>query len=116
MLTKRCYVMLEKMLQTKPDEKEYGYSVRQLARLCKIPTSDALRVAELLESEGYLESRTITAPYTGSFKESFRLTELGQNYKEVRLRQRLDYLADKWVDITACIISIIALIVALLSR
>lgn len=41
------------------------------------------------------------------------LTEPGLNYKSILTKQRLDYIADKWTDITACIISVIALIVSI---
>lgn len=113
MLTKRCYEMLDMMTSVKPDEGSYGYSVRQLAKLCGLPFSDALRVAELLEAEGYLTARVINMPHGQSVKESFKLTELGQNYKEVRRHQVLDYIADKWVDVFAGIVALISLIVSI---
>ena len=45
--------------------------------------------------------------------ESITLTEPGLNYKAMLRAQRLAYIADKWTDIIACIISIIALIVSI---
>lgn len=59
------------------------------------------------------ELRIIDIRGVQQIPESITLTEPGLNYKAILTKQRLDYIADKWTDIAACIISIIALIVSI---
>lgn len=115
MLTKRCYTMLKKLNKATPDQASLGYSMSQICSLTGLSYDEALAVAEHLENHGYLVSRTISIPNHRSWKESFRLTEMGRGYKELQRQERLEYIGDKWIDIFASIISLISLILSIIA-
>lgn len=73
----------------------------------KINEDEFISCLKTLSDNGYI--------YFGgnSHETAFRLCEPGRYYYEYRFKLFLNYIVEKWIDLLALIISIIALVVAI---
>ena len=92
---------------------------KYLSQLCDLSELVVDRAVKHLIAEGYLDYLDLTAlpgKHISYSDPPYILTELGTCWRRVQLRKLSLYVADKWTDIVACIISIIALIISLHNR
>lgn len=111
LLTKNC----RKILRTLNKEKASHpyFTVDHISRRCGLPEADAQRAVEYLVEGDFLkycDLSKLPGKHASYCDPPIVLTELGTNYRTVRRLEILTYLADKWMDIAACIIAIISLV------
>lgn len=88
--------------------------VDDLAEELGLREKDMLAVFKYLNENGYLErEQNGTAGSRSDI--GFKLSHKGLHWKYFRRREVLDYIAEKWPDFIAVVISIISLITAILS-
>lgn len=113
MLTKNCRIILK----TLNKHKDEYFTLRHLEALCSLSEPELARAADYLIELKYVRyTRFPELPGKASIRFSdppIELTELGANYRAVLLKEFLKYLADKWIDILASVISIVSLIVSI---
>ncbi len=63
-----------------------------------------------LHERGYLEYQTLRNDPIG-----FHLSHMGLNYKYFRRQEILKYVADKWIDFFALLLSVAALVTSIIS-
>ena len=115
MLTKNSRIALRHL----NENKDNYYTINDIAKLCGFERSEAERVVKFLLYENFLEHQEPLMPFHGKVPTDnlpVRLTELGVNYRMVQRRKAIEYIADKWVDIIACAISILAIIISVQNR
>lgn len=113
MLTKHCRKVLDSILSL-PTHQHFGaFRLVDLSAKTGLSFQEVLSACKELDKDGLAELRIIHIMDIQQIPESITLTEPGLNYKAMLRAQRLAYIADKWTDIIACIISIIALIVSI---
>ncbi len=113
MLTKHCRKVLDTILSMPAKQQLDSFRLVDLAAKTGLSFREVLSACKELDKDGMAELRIIDIRGVQQIPESITLTEPGLNYKSILTKQRLDYIADKWTDITACIISVIALIVSI---
>lgn len=116
MLSKNCLTILKK-LNADP-EADGGFSLAKIASLSNLSEADTRRAAEHLVQEGYLEHREPYRDVGQSIPEwrlPLYLTEPGTCYKQIKRQQFWAYIADKWIDILASLVSIISLVVSIIA-
>ena len=113
MLTKNCRIILK----TLNKHKDEYFTLRHLEALCKLSGPELSRAVDHLIALDFVRyTKFSELPGKGPVRFSdppIELTELGANYRRARLMEILKYIADKWTDITACVIAIISLIVSI---
>lgn len=81
----------------------------------KIRIYDRAKMVKLclnLQKTGYLDTLIIDDAKT---IHRLELSYLGMTYRQAARRQVMKYIADKWIDFFALVVSIAALVIALLS-
>lgn len=113
MLTKNCRIILK----TLNKHKDKYFTLRHLETLCNLSESELSRAADHLVTLNfvrYTKFPELPGKAPARFSDPpIELTELGANYHTVLLKEFLKYLADKWIDILASVISIVSLIVSI---
>lgn len=112
MLTKNCRILLRIMTK----DKDAFFSIPDLHRLSGLSGGDTVRAAKYLLDEHYVqyqEPPSVPFEMSRCSDPPIELTELGANYRAVLIKEFLKYLADKWIDILASVISIVSLIVSI---
>lgn len=113
MLTKHCRKVLDTILSLPTHQRLNSFRIVDLSEKTGLPFPETLCACKELDSDGLAELNIVCLRNGQQIPESIVLTEPGLNYKALLRAQRLNYIADKWTDIVACIISIIALIVSI---
>lgn len=109
MLDKSCKEFLNYLDTLPRDELMYGGDNDFMAHF-KQP-SEFYAMIRYLESCGYIEIiKTQRGAHLG-----VRLSHIGLHRREFGRQEILKYLADKWVDILALVVSLIALLISILS-
>ena len=73
---------------------------------------DLRAAVRYLESSGYLEYQMMTTR-KGKVAAGFHLSHKGLNWRYFRRKEILDYIADKWVDFFAAVISLVSLVISI---
>ena len=115
LLNKECKKVLNLLINDLENEPSPGYIIDNISCLSNMPIRSLYRILEYLASNNYIHIRTVNLPHNIMTIHYYRLTELGKCYKDVIRKERLDYIRDKWIDIIACTISLIALIISIIS-
>lgn len=84
--------------------------IEAFAKLLKRRTEDVRAAVRFLEAQGFLEYQRGNGRNVG-----FHLSHMGLNWRYFQRKQRLDYIADKWPDFIALIISILSLITSVIA-
>lgn len=91
---------------------DFNSGLDNLASTLQIDSEHLRATVRYLHDRGYIDYQK----YSGSDKNAaFALSHKGQNWKFFRRRDIINYLADKWIDFFASIISVAALIVSVIS-
>ena len=85
-------------------------TIDDLAKSVSMPTEDLRAASRFLVENGYLEYQK-----TGDRKTGFHLSYKGLNWKYYRRKEILKYIADKWTDFLAVIISLFSLIISIIA-
>ena len=85
-------------------------SIENFSASIKRRTEDVRAAVRFLESSGFLEYQRGNGRNVG-----FHLSHMGLNWKYFRRKQRLDYIADKWPDFIALMISILSLVTSVVA-
>lgn len=113
-----CKKILNKMISTSRDT-AYLYSfstsegdifIDHFADRIGINRSNVRSAMDYLAENGYLEYAKNGETATG-----FHLSHKGLNWKAFRRADVLNYIADKWVDILASIISMLSLVISIIA-
>ena len=113
MLTKNCKTILKYIISF-PEQKRFSsHQISDLAKETRLSFKETLSACKELDKDGLAELKILYLRNGQEIPEAIVLTESGLNYKALLRAQRAAYIADKWTDITACIISIVALIVSI---
>ena len=115
LLSKKCKKVLNALINDLENEPVYGYLIDDISYLSNIPTRSLYRILEYLANNNYIHTRTVNIPHNIMTIHYYRLTELGKCYKDIIRKGRLNYIRDKWIDIIACAISFVALIVSIIA-
>ena len=76
-------------------------SILDLSKSIQVPLENTRTAVRYLEKTGYIEYI-----YSNGKKVGFSLSHMGVNWKYFRRQNFLKYLADKWVDVLALVLSI----------
>mgnify|MGYP000351463469 CR=1 FL=1 len=85
-------------------------AIDDLAQKLSMPTEDIRAASRFLVEKGYLEYQK-----AGDRNAGFHLSHQGLHYKYFRRQKILKYIAEKWIDFFALLLSICALIVSVIS-
>lgn len=72
-------------------------------------TEDVRAAVRFLTDAGYMEYQTAN----GNLKIGFHLSHKGLNWRYFRKREIMDYIADKWPEFIALIISLVSLVTSI---
>lgn len=104
-LSSDCKNVLEIIRRSEPDLPNHFYSIYKLFDSTHFSYTDAFAIMDYLERSECI--------YWGDKQHTaFRLLEKGRNFEEFQKHDRKMYWADKWFDILAIIISVVALIIS----
>ncbi len=85
-------------------------SIEDMAQKLSIPTEDLRAATRFLKESGYLEYQTSRERVIG-----FHLSHKGLNWKNYRREEILKYIANKWTDFLAVVISLISLAISIIA-
>lgn len=85
-------------------------TINDLSKSISMPTEDLRAASRFLVENGYLEYQKI-----GDRKAGFHLSYKGLNWKYYRRQEILRYIADKWVDFFAAVISLLSLVISIIA-
>lgn len=114
MLSKDCKKLLDALIKDLDNQPYRGYDETELTHISGMSESNTVRVAEYLCAHEYMGVEVAIHPVLGKLAH-YHITELGKNYQAEIRQRRMDYIKDKWTDVLASIISIIALIVSIVA-
>lgn len=105
-LTTDCKTVLKKIRQMSPDLPNYFYSIDKIFEGTHYTYLESFAILNHLEKCEciYFGDKQHTA---------LRLEEKGRNYEEFQRHELFCYLIDKWIDLLAIVISIIALVISI---
>ena len=90
----------------------FGSELDSLASKLNVKSESLRATVRYLHDLGYIDYQK----YSGSDKNAaFALSHKGENWKYFQRLKVLDYLADKWIDFFAFVVSVGALIISLIS-
>lgn len=84
--------------------------IDDLAKELGYQTEDVRSAVRFLHEQGYLEYTTSRGRNIG-----FHLSHKGLNYQYFRKQEILRYIADKWIDFFAMLLSVAALVISIIS-
>lgn len=113
MLTKNCKIILKHIVSLPGTNRFTTQRITDLAQGTGLSFEEALSACKELSKDGLAELKILHLRNGQEISESITLTEPGLNYKVMLRAQRAAYIADKWTDIIACIISVISLIISI---
>lgn len=85
-------------------------AIDDLAQKLSMPTEDIRAASRFLVEKGYLEYQK-----AGGRNAGFHLSHQGLNWKYYRRKEILKYIADKWVDFFAAVISLLSLVISIIA-
>lgn len=85
-------------------------TIDDLAKKLSMPTEHIRAASRFLVENGYLEYQK-----AGDRKAGFHLSYKGLNWKYFRREEILRYIADKWVDFFAAVISLLSLVISIIA-
>lgn len=90
-------------------------SIDTMANTLKIPTEDLRAAVRYLKEEGYVEYQYSSS--IGGEKRAcgFHLSHQGLNYRYFRNQRIKKYIAEKWIDFFALLLSVCALLISVIS-
>ena len=115
MLTKHCRKVLDTILSLPAHQRLNSFRILDLSEKIGLSFPETLCACKELDRDGLAELHIVYHRNGQQIPESIVLTEPGLNYKALLRAQRLAYIADKWVDILASIVAILASIPSLYS-
>ena len=84
-------------------------SIERFSESLNLNTEDVRAAVRYLEGRGYLEYQSTS----GGHNIGFHLSHKGLNWRDFRRKEILDYIADKWPDFIAVIISLMSLFISI---
>lgn len=90
-------------------------TIEALAKNLKIPTEDVRAAVRYLKEEGDLEYQYSSSPRGEKRACGFHLSHQGLHYKYFRNQKIKKYIAEKWIDFFALLLSVCALVVSIIS-
>lgn len=113
MLTKNCKTIL-RYITSLPDRSRLSeHQLTEVAENTGISFEAALSACKELDKDGLANIKITHLRNGQDLPTGVTLTESGLNYKALIRARYAKYIADKWIDIIASVISIISLIVSI---
>ena len=85
-------------------------TIEDLAKGISVSTEDVRAATRFLVENGYLEYQKASEKKVG-----FHLSYKGLHWKYYRRQEILRYIADKWVDFFAAVISLLSLVISIIA-
>lgn len=85
-------------------------SIEDMAQKLSMSVEDIRAASKFLAENRYLEYQK-----AGDRKAGFHLSHKGLNWKYYRREEILRYIADKWVDFFAAVISLLSLVISIIA-
>lgn len=85
-------------------------SIEDMAQKLSMSVEDIKAASKFLAENRYLEYQK-----AGDRKAGFHLSHKGLNWKYYRREEILRYIADKWVDFFAAVISLLSLVISIIA-
>lgn len=90
----------------------FSSGIDLVASELKVDTESLRATVRYLHKTGYIDYQK----FVNSEKiAAFALSHKGENWKYFRRREILNYIAEKWIDFFAAIISVISLVISVIS-
>lgn len=90
---------------------DFGEDIEKMAANLNVDVENLRANIRYLHDNGYIDYQNTSSGFTYSFS----LSHKGIYWRGFRNQERLKYIRDKWTDILATIISLIALIVSIIA-
>ena len=91
---------------------DFNEGLDDVASSLRVDSEDLRATVRYLNDLGYIDYQK----FSGSDRNAaFALSHKGKNWKYFRRRDLLNYLADKWIDFFASIVSVGSLVVAIVA-
>ena len=114
MRTTNCRCIMDYIWSLDPDCQLMAQRITDLAEHTGLSLDQTISACKELAEDRCVELKFLHLRTGEKILEAVSLTEFGQNYKTYLRDQRVQYFLSKWIDFLALIVSVIALIVALI--